>query len=291
MFQRHRYLETEGWKNLDDPVASKKYDGAHFYLRFDSNGKPSFISRRQSVKGDYPDRTSKLPHLSDINIPELSSNTYSVELIHTGWDPTKEESHAAVSGILNSLPERAISTQKVTGPIRAVLLDVIHPKLETYKDKLKHLKIVEEKFNKPSFVFMPEISKGKENIDKLINKTKERGGEGVIVTSLTKPEHENPRFKIKHYGTYNLKVKGITQEYDIHGKPKNSAGALVLEDASGKEVCQVGTGLTREMRLDIWNNPSKWIGKLIQVKAMPSTARRLRHPVYNGFADGDIDLV
>lgn len=291
MYPRHKYLESDKWKTLEDPAGSKKYDGAHFFLKFSDKGQPSFISRRESVKGGFPDRSEKLPHLTDRKIPELAGNIYSVELIHTGWDPREEESHATVSGILNSLPERAISTQKTIGPVRAVLLDVIHPKLETYKDKLNQLKIVEEKFNKPAVLFMPEVAHGKTEVERLIESTKEHGSEGAIVTSYSLPESKNPRFKIKHYNTYNLKVVGITQEFDIKGNPKNSAGALVLQDGSGREVCQVGTGLTRELREDIWKNPSKYMNKLIQIRAMPSTARRLRHPVYNGFADGDIDTV
>ena len=291
MFERHKYLDTGAWKDLKDPAGSIKYDGSHFYLNFNSEGKPSYISRRLSVKGTYPDRTVKLPHLSDVSLPELSGKAYSVELIHSGWDPEGKESHAAVSGILNSLPEKAIATQKVTGPVRAVLLDVIDPSFHTYKDKMEHLKIVESMFDKPGLVITPKIVIGHDNVHKLISDTENQGREGIIVTSWEKPETENPRFKIKHYGTYNLLVSGITQEYDIHGNPKESAGALILKDASGKEVCQVGTGLTRETRIDIWKNPKKWIGKLIQIRAMPSTARRLRHPVYNGFADGELDLV
>lgn len=296
MLNRHKYKDSSelDWETLPDPISSKKMDGSAFALKVGPLGDLSYISRRKGVKGNYPDRTEKLPQLSAIPLPHLAGNIYHVELIHSGHHKSNEESHPAGSGILNSLPPKAIATQTLLGPIRSVLLDVIHPALPTFQAKISHLKEVEKAYGRPDVLFVPEYKIGKDAIKEQIKRSKELGQEGVVITSLTLPESENVRVKLKHFNTYNLKVIGVTQEIDIHGTPKPSAGALVLADATGKEVGQVGTGFDRETRQEIWETratPRSWIGRLIQVKGMDPTAHKIRHPVYNGSADGDLDTV
>ena len=58
-------------------------------------------------------------------------------------------------------------------------------------------------------------------------------------------------------------------------------------------VGKVGTGFDRATRIDAWKNPQNWKGKLIQIKAYPPSipGGQVRFPIYNGFADGDIDTV
>lgn len=293
MFERAKYKDKDSsWEMLENPVGSRKYDGAHFFLKFDSEGNPSFISRRQSVKGHYPDRTDKLPHLIKA-LPEFKDTVHSVELIHTGFNPSKDapDSHSEVSGILNSLTAKALETQALTGPIRAVLLDTIHPRLPTFDAKIRYLKELEQAFDKPGLVYTPDYIEGLANIRSLISSTKVRKHEGVIILSKSLPEESNPRYKVKHVNTYNLRVVGVTQELDKSGTPKPSAGALVVQDGAGREVGNVGTGLSHALRKDIWGNKQNWINQLIQVKAMDPTANRLRSPVFNGIADGTIDTL
>lgn len=291
-YERAVYKDSDqlDWEKLEDPAATKKYDGAHFIVNISKEGKPSFISRKPSVKGDHLDRTLKLPHLQ-FTLPEYAGNQYAVELIHTGHSKEDTESHPAVSGILNSLVEKSLSTQKITGPVRAVILDVKTPHISTYQEKLNHLKEFENAIGKHDLLFTPPVKIGHEAVKQLISETRDKKEEGVIVTSLTANESNNPRIKIKHFVTFNLKVKGITQEFDKNGTPKESAGGLVVEDASGREVATVGTGLTKTLRKHIWENPKLWLGKPVQVKARPNKTERLVSPVYNGEPDGDLDTI
>jgi hypothetical protein len=293
MFQRAKYKEGISLDDIKDPIGSVKYDGGHYFVKFNSKGIPSFISRRQSVHGHYPDRTDNLPQFHDIAVPELAGHVLSAELIHTGTRKSDPESHPAVSGILNSLPHNAIETQRLNGPVRAVLLDVIKPKLKTYAEKLDLLKHVERKVNKPSLFFVPEFHRGKKAIEKLIQKTKDEGREGIIVASATLPEEENTRLKVKHRSTYNLKIIGLLQENDIYGKPKQSTGAFQLADATGRHVGDVGTGFTRELRQSSWKKPKSWLNRLIQVKAMPPVRQgmKIKMAIFNGDADGEIDTI
>lgn len=291
---RHKYkqLDEKIIDTIEDPVGSLKYDGAAFFLSFDKDGSPHYISRKPSVKGRLIERTSQLPHLADFKLPEMHGKEFHVELYHSGKtrDETKID-HAVVSGILNSLAPRAIATQKLKGPIRASVFDIVKNGPSTYKEKLEIIKDLTSKINKPDLFHAPDFKLTREEIKALLKETADKGQEGIIVTSLTSPEHKNIRHKVKHYETYNLKVTGVTQEFDKHGQPKNSAGAFVVSDASGREVAKVGVGLSRELRLDAWKNKDRYLNTLIQVRAMPTTAERLRHPEYNGVADGDWDIV
>lgn len=293
MFPRAIYKDPESldWTRIPDPVGTYKYDGANYWLRFDEQGKASFISRRPSVKGGYPDRTASLPHLTERNLPQLAGHVYNVELIHTGESKDNSESHSVLSGILNSLPPKAIETQRIIGPVRAVLHNVVNPDLPTYKAKLLHMYEVEKSFDNPELLFVATPHVGHEAIVNLVKRTKLNNREGAIITSLTRKEDANPRVKIKHKITYNLKVTSVIQEIDKDGNPKASMGALDVADSSGKVVARVGTGFTRNQRIDAWENPGSWIGKPIQVETMGVAARMLRMPVYNGDADGEVDLV
>jgi hypothetical protein len=289
---RHKYVEGD-WTKLENPVASKKWDGAHFILTVTPEGKLRFHSRRPSVKGGHPERTSQLPHLTDKEMPDYAENRFAVELVHTGLSKTENESHPTVSGILNSLPPRSIATQAEKGPVRAVLIDVKSPELQTYKDKLEYLRKFENDFGKPEVLFAPHVEHGVGAINKYLDTIKGSKGEGLIVADLNGLESESPRYKVKNYVTYNLRVNGQQQEIDIHGNPKDSMGALYLYDASGKMVGKVGTGFDRKTRIDARKNPEMFDGKLIQVKAYPPSVPggQIRFPVYNGFADGELDRV
>ncbi len=291
MFPRATYKEKEDWENIPDPVGSLKRDGSNFFQVIDSEGKSRFFSRRPSVKGGFPERTSQLPHLTSKLLPQFANNVLNVELVHTGHSSLGKDNHPGVSGILNSLPEKSIETQKQTGPVRAIMLNVIHPVLPTYAAKLDHMKKVEEAFGQPELLKSIEVKIGKRQIQDLIDSTKKLGQEGAIITSLTAPEASNPRIKVKHFNTWNLRVSGITQEYDTSGKPKESAGGLKVVDATGREVAVVGTGLSKEQRKHIWENPDEYINKEIQVKGRMPSRSRIIAPVFHGSSDGEIDTV
>jgi hypothetical protein len=296
MFPRHKYKEVpaadpSSWAHVKDPAGTIKYDGANFWMNVSGDGSLSFISRRPSVKGGYPDRTASLPHITDKKYPEFAGHVYNVELIHTGFNKSNPESHRAVSGILNSLPARAISTQQATGPVRVVLHNTLNPSFPTYREKLLHMKRVEEVIGKPDMLFVAEPHVTPASIKELIQRTKARGQEGVIITSLSEHEDDNLRLKIKHKLLLNLRITNIIQEVDKDGNLKNSMGAVEVSDSTGKPVGKVGTGFSRNQRTEAWEHPELWMGRVIQVSSMGIAAKALGMPVFNGDADGDVDEV
>lgn len=293
MYQRAKYKEIPQHEIPvgDEYVGTYKYDGANFFMPVAEDGSLKFFSRRESVKGGFPERTESLPHLTQKKMPKYAGHVFNVELIHTGRDRNNPESHSQVSGILNSLPPKAVATQSILGPVRVVLHNVVEPDLSTYSDKLKLMKQFEQEYGHPDILFANEPHIGRAAIQRLVEKTKKENREGVIVTHLTQSEGSNPRLKIKHKITHNLRVVDIIQEIDKDGRPKPSMGALKVVDATGREVGTVGSGFSRSQRIDAWKNPQNWMHKLIQVESMGLAASRLRSPIYNGDADGSIDTV
>lgn len=100
-----------------------------------------------------------------------------------------------------------------------------------------------------------------EQLDKHFDKVSEDGWEGLIVRD---PDHhylEGKRikdyFRMKKIHTYDLKC---IEETEGEGRLEGMMGSLVLEDATGRIVCSVGTGFTDQDRMQ------DWIGKIIEVK-------------------------
>lgn len=294
MYTRAKYKEVtdDSWRQIPDPIGSKKFDGANFFCPVSADGSLSFISRRVSVKGHHPDRTASLPHLTDKKYPKFAGMLFNGELIHTGFHKNSEEKHNVLSGILNSLPAKAIDTQNQKGPVRFALHNIVNPSFKTYEEKLDFMKHVEKVIGKPDVFFVVPHHEGHEAIQNLITKTRNDGSEGVIVTSKSLPEGPlNPRVKIKHKETYNVRVTGMIRAETINGEPKDEMGALLISDASGKPVGKVGTGFSRQERIDAFKNPGNWVGRHIQVETLGYIKNGLRMPVYNGDSDGDLDLI
>ena len=290
MYDRAKYKDSSPTTILtDDHVASIKYDGANYFVPFDSQGKPSFISRRESVKGGYPDRTESVPHLAEVRLPQFAGHVYNVELIHTGHSKNHPESHRQVSGILNSLSPRAVATQVALGPIRAVIHNVVNPEFSNHGAAIEHMRTVAKAWDRPELVYVPEYARGPSAIQALIDSTKRRGLEGVIIANLNDPTRTLT--KVKHKIHHNLRIIRITQAIDKNGRPKNVMGAAIVADATGQEVGSVGTGWSAAQREEAWLHPERYENHLIQVESMGLAANRLRMPVYNGDADGEIDRV
>lgn len=67
--------------------------------------------------------------------------------------------------------------------------------------------------------------------------------------------------------------------------PMNTTGTLIVRNKDGLEF-GIGSGLTDELRNEIWNNKEKYIGKLVKYKYFPQGVKELpRHPVFLGFRD------
>ena len=157
-----------------------------------------------------------------------------------------------------------------------------------------------------------ELYTSKEQVDKLLQRELELGGEGLILRSpIGKYKYgrstpkEQLSVKLKFFQQNEFEVIGFTermhnanqakinelglQERSSHKDnliPMNTLGSLILK--YGDDSFQMGTGFTDEQRLEIWNSRDKYLGKLASVRYMSvGLKERPRIPSFVGWRDND----
>lgn len=102
--------------------------------------------------------------------------------------------------------------------------------------------------------------------------------EAVLIDVLEKMSNQNPEEK-DAFGN----VKRSASLEGMVGA--DTAGALLVRNKNGLQFC-IGSGLNDELRRQIWNHKSDYIGKLVKYKYFPQGVKELpRHPVFLGFRD------
>lgn len=113
------------------------------------------------------------------------------------------------------------------------------------------------------------IANNAEEVKEYYGKFIAEGHEGAIVKAI-KGKYEFKRshnwMKIKPLETVDLEVIGFEEG---EGKNKGKLGAMVV-DFEGKN-CSVGTGYSDEERDEIWKNPEKYLGALVEISYMERT--------------------
>ena len=157
-----------------------------------------------------------------------------------------------------------------------------------------------------------ELYTSKEQVDKLLQRELELGGEGLILRSPVgkyKYGRSTPKeqlsVKLKFFQQDEFEVLGFTermhnanqakinelglQERSSHKDnliPMNTLGSLILKYGDGS--FQMGTGFTDEQRQEIWDNRDKYLGKLASVRYMSvGLKERPRIPSFIGWRDND----
>ena len=157
-----------------------------------------------------------------------------------------------------------------------------------------------------------ELYTSKEQVDKLLQRELELGGEGLILRSpIGKYKYgrstpkEQLSVKLKFFQQNEFEVIGFTErmhnanQAKINGLgytersshkgsmiPMNTLGSLILK--YGDDAFNVGTGFTDEQRLEIWNSRDKYLGKLASVRYMSvGLKERPRIPSFIGWRDKD----
>jgi DNA ligase-1 len=126
-------------------------------------------------------------------------------------------------------------------------------------------------------------------IERLLTIAREAGKEGVMVKDrdgVYEWGRGQSIVKVKVFHDIDLKVIGFNEGT---GKNKNNLGSLIV-DYNGYEV-GVGSGLTDEMRKEIWNNQKKYLGKTAEIIYFEETenakgGKSLRFPVLKEFKEG-----
>ena len=155
-----------------------------------------------------------------------------------------------------------------------------------------------------------ELCTSKEQVDKLLQRELELGGEGLILRSPSgkyKYGRSTPKeqlsVKLKFFQQNEFEVIGFTermhnanqakinelglQERSSHKDnliPMNTLGSLILK--YGDDSFQMGTGFTDKQRKEIWYNRDKYLGKFASVRYMSVGLKdKPRVPSFIGWRD------
>jgi hypothetical protein len=146
-----------------------------------------------------------------------------------------------------------------------------------YGEKLNILKQISMAVPQLKMSPLADSTEAKEMLIKDIkSKTHPLTEEGVVVYKL----NEDTPLKAKIQQDYDVYMRGV---FPGEGKLKGKAagGFTYSFKPEGPVIGRVGTGLTEQMRKDLWKNPKEYTGSLVRIFAqqqLPSGA--LRMPVF-----------
>lgn len=289
--QRYKTIQPDqvenALKSLSSGSVSPKYDGAATLSKL-MHKHHEILSYRVAKNTGYPiTYTEKVHHgRPEVNIPpDLRGTVLRGELL--GIDGKgKSIPPTSLGGILNSSVGKALRTQEEKNiQLKNIIFDIqqLGKKPITnqtpYNERMEMIKDVLSRANLGDKYMLPEQAHTPEDALKLWEQIKSNKhpltNEGVVIHPVTGPP---------------LKAK-LRQDYDVYirnvfpglGKYKdNGAGGFEYShDQNGAIVGKVGTGLSDEIRRDMFANPDAYIGRVAKVKAHeqhPSGA--LRAPAF-----------
>ena len=141
------------------------------------------------------------------------------------------------------------------------------------------------------FNILPLLYEGSDTneITKWLNYNIANGEEGVMI-NISEAPYEFRRtsnlLKVKKMQDMDLEVVGVEEGT---GNFAGMCGALLVRYKEGN-IVKVGSGLSKELRQEIWKDPNSYIGKIISVQYFEETTNQngglsLRFPVFLDFRD------
>lgn len=289
-----KYKETDITKadkhiDSDEWIASAKIDDAHNLFVLPASGQQiRSISYRVPKKGETGiiDHTHKVPALAGIKTPKNLGGT----ILRGGLYATDPETGKAtpakdLASLLNTNVWKSREKQKSIGELKPVVYDVVQYKGKNvekapYEEKLKILREITAKLP----LEMPRTATTPEEKRKLISQI-EAGGvpetkEGVVFWNLKKPV---PAVKAKFKTDHDVYVRDF---FPGGGKyhEKGVGGFTFSHEPDGPIVGRVGTGLSDELRHDMYKHPDRYKGLAARVVAQEKfQSGALRAPTFEGW--------
>ena len=138
------------------------------------------------------------------------------------------------------------------------------------------------------FELLPILYRGDDTneITRILEEEVSNGEEGIMINILDGKyefKRTNNLLKVKKFESCDLKVIGFEEG---NGKYVGKLGAFICEYKGGE--VKVGSGLTDDMRVEIWNNRDKYMNAIIEVSYFEETKDStgkpsLRFPTFKDF--------
>lgn len=173
--------------------------------------------------------------------------------------------------------------------LRYYIFDIIHP-TKTMYERFQYLYTALWNVSLPLYI-VPTFSCGSlMEIEAFFDSFIADGYEGIIIRNkdaLYEMKKSTNIMKWKLRLTDGFKIISYIEEVSIHGERKDALGALVCITTQGGDIFNVGTGFTREERIDLWKRKNSLTGRkcLIAYPELTSDRNVPRHPVFKGFVE------
>jgi ATP-dependent DNA ligase len=281
-------MNAQGVKNeehlerlLEDPnyVAQEKLDGMRAVVHVTKDGLRIF-SRSAGV--DDPTRplekTTALPHLAELKLPQLAGTILDCEILLPGEDS------ATLAGTVHRKNGNGQNTQ-----VKMFVFDCLHYcgkdiTNQTLEYRLSVLAILQPKITSPHIVLLPYAYTTEEKWT-LYNKVLADGGEGIMLKNLSTSYVQGGRpsnnwYKAKKSATFDCVIMGFTKGA---GKYNNRIGAVRFGQYVNGTLVELGqaSGMSDIVRYDMSKHPKVYIGKVVTIKGMERLkSGAIRHPQY-----------
>lgn len=128
----------------------------------------------------------------------------------------------------------------------------------------------------------------KHDIPKWSNYASDQGWEGIMLNYANgyyRTKRSAELLKVKKMHTADLEIVGFNQAIDGKNAGQLQSINVKLDD---ENIVQVGSGLTEELRLEIWNNQDKYLGAMVEIQYFELSenqngGKSLRFPVFKDF--------
>ena len=277
-------------KMVGECYVEYKYDGVRV-IAIVQNGDATLYSRNGKLLENFP-------HINDaLSKPEFEGLVFDGEVmsedfqtlmkqVHRKEGAQTEDSYLAVFDML-TLDEFNAGWSGISAKERRIRLTTIRP-LFNYRIQLVAATLIDL-----------DTEQGQAEFKEMNKVALEEGYEGLMVKPSNAPyqcKRSHAWLKIKPFIEVTLKVVDVEEGT---GKNEGMLGALVVAgNDDGKDFhLNVGSGLTDDMRKDVWAVKDSVIGQLVEIRADAATQSQdaddvwsLRFPrfkTFRGFAVGE----
>ena len=243
-----------------------KYDGVRV-IAIIQNGSATLYSRNGKILPNFPHIEEALgkPEFEGLVFDgEVMSDDFQtlMKQVHRKTGAQTEDAYLAVFDMLTLAEFNAGGTTKNAEVRRARLIELDHANL--LPDSIRIVDAYSVNF---------DTEEGRAEFDKLNKTALAEGYEGLMIKPISegyKCKRSHAWLKVKPFIEVTLKVIALEEGT---GKNEGMLGALVVEgEDDGKFFhVNVGSGLTDDMRKDVWAAQDSVIGQLVEVRADAAT--------------------
>lgn len=169
------------------------------------------------------------------------------------------------------------------------LSDFLYSDVSTYNYEYRRTHWLDNLVHTTNIEIIPVLAKiNKRQIPEWSDYATQNGWEGIMLNASTgfyRKTRSPQLLKVKKMHTADLEIVGFNQA--LSGEFEGGLQSLNVR-LDDENIVQVGSGLTKEQRIEIWNNKEDYLGVMVEIQYFEETTNQnggksLRFPVFKRF--------